>query len=407
VGNFGPPSILHVGTLPPHHGGSAHASARILAGLAGLGHEIEAIAPITESEVRGGDHFAEQSSWLHLTRYVVPHFYMSPDIPAAPEYLELEREQVVELVGRSLERQMPDVLIAGRESFAPYLAGTFDIPSVVLIQGSTTAGILNGTYPEDLAETMLWSLRQFDLLVTCAPHMRRRVARLGLDVEVVPNPVDLERFHPGPGSAATRRALDIGEDDIVVTHPSNLKALKRPLDVVDAAEIALREDARLLFVVAGDGPYWRPMKDAAAERGLTSRFRFPGWIDHDLVPDVIRCSDIVVLPSASEAQALAYLETQATGRVLVASDIPAAREVIEDGKSGLMFPTGNVDELAARILLCARDPDLRARLGGNARRRVAHHSVHRVGAAYSRLLISLLERMASSAASQGTMPTSA
>jgi hypothetical protein len=47
-----------------------------------------------------------------------------------------------------------------------------------------------------------------------------------LDFEVVPNPVDLERFSPGPGSAATRRALDIGENDVVVTHPSNLKALK-------------------------------------------------------------------------------------------------------------------------------------------------------------------------------------
>jgi len=403
----GPLRLLHVGTLPPHHGGSAHASARILTGLAGLGHEIEAIAPITESDLQGGDRFAQKSSWLRLTRYVVPHFYTSPDIPASPEYRELEREWIIELVARSLERQVPDVLIAGRESFAPYLAGAVDLPSVVLIQGSTTAGILNGTYPPDLAETMLWSLRQFDLLVTCAPHMRRRAARLGLDVEVVPNPVDLELFGPGPGSVAMRRALDIGENDIVVTHLSNLKALKRPLDIVDAAEIALREEERLLFVVAGDGPCLSPMKDAVQARGLGSRFRFPGWIEIDLVPDVIRCADIVVLPSESEAQALVYLETQATARVLVASDIPAAREVIEHGTTGLLHPTGNVEVLAAHILLCAGDPELRARLGRNARQRVAPHSVDRVGAAYSRLLVSLLEKTATSASAQGTTPTSA
>jgi glycosyltransferase involved in cell wall biosynthesis len=402
----GPLSVLYVGTLPPHRGGSAHVSARVLAGLAGLGYEIEAIAPITEAELRGGDRFGEQNSWLHLTRYVVPHFYTSPDRPAEPEYHELERRQVLEHVERSLARRLPDVLIAGRESFAPYLAGVLDLPSIVLIQGSTTAGILNGTYPKHQAETMVRSLAQFDLLVTCARHMGESVVLLGFtDVEVIPNPVDLERYRPGPPSPAMRRMLRIGEDDIVVTHPSNLKALKRPLDIVDAAEIALRTDGRLLFVIAGDGPYLEAMQDAAAERRLTHRFRFPGWMDQDLVPGLMRCSDMVVMPSAAEAQALAYLESQATARPLIASDIPAANEVIEDGVTGLLFPVGDAAALAARIVLCARDPKLRARLGRQALDRVAQHALPRVAAAYDAVLRTV--SAGSVARDHGTSPSSA
>jgi glycosyltransferase involved in cell wall biosynthesis len=55
------------------------------------------------------------------------------------------------------------------------------------------------------------------------------------------------------------------------------------------------------------------------------------------MPDYINLADIVVMPSAAETQALVYLETQACARLLLASDIPGAREVIVDGETGLLF----------------------------------------------------------------------
>jgi len=203
---------------------------------------------------------------------------------------------------------------------------------------------------------------------------------------VIPNPVDLERFRPAARSSAMSAGLALADGQVVVTHISNLKDLKRPLDLVDAAEIALREDDRLVFVVLGDGPCRGAVEQAAASRGLDGAFRFPGWVDHHLVPDFINASDLVVMPSAGEAQALVYLETAACERTLVASDIPGAREVVEDGRTGLLFPTGDVSALAATILTAARDPGLRARLGRQARRSLAPHSLDRVVAAYEQVL---------------------
>jgi glycosyltransferase involved in cell wall biosynthesis len=107
------------------------------------------------------------------------------------------------------------------------------------------------------------------------------------------------------------------------------------------------------------------------------------------MPEVLAAADMVVMPSSGEAQARVYLETQASERVLIASDIPAAREVISDGETGLLFRTGDATQLAARILSVARDPELRLRIGRQARERVAAHSLPAVVAAYSQVLGSL------------------
>ena len=389
-----PPRVLYVGTLPPHQGGSALTNIQVVEGLAALGHPIEAIAPITEDLLRAGDPLANRSNGLEVARFVLPHLDTSPDTPQSDEYRRLERGETERLVAEAIHGFSPDVLFIGRESFAEHvvpLAREHSLPSVLRFAGATTLGILNGSYPEPHATRVLESFRQVDVAVTSAQHMRTALLGLGLGrVEVIPNPVDMERFRPATG-AALRRELEIGDSDVVVAHVSNLKSLKRPLDFVNGAEIACRENNRLIFLVVGDGPARSDLQRACSERGLAHRFRFPGWVDYARIPAFINAADVVVMPSAGEAQARVYLETQASARTLVASDIAAAREVIEDGETGLLFRTGDVSDLADRILMAARDPELRLMIGRQARRRVSGHSLPRVVAAYSELLRSLVQ----------------
>jgi glycosyltransferase involved in cell wall biosynthesis len=379
--------------LPPHHGGSAITNFQVVEGLAELGHRIEAISPITEDALRAGDPLADRNRGFEVTRFVLPHFDTSPDIPQSDQYRRLERDQIGRLATDAIDRVNPDVVFLGRESFAEHgvaLAQENSLPSVLRFAGSTTLGILNGSYPEPHATRVLECFRQVDVPVTSAQHMRAALVGLGLSgIELIPNPVDMERFRNAP-AAALRRELEIDNNDVVVAHVSNLKALKRPLDFVDAAEIACREDDRLIFLVVGDGQARGELERACGERGMARRFRFPGWVQYDRMPVFISAADVVVMPSAGEAQARVYLETQASERTLVASDIAAAREVIEDGETGLLFRTGDASDLADRILMAARDPELRRAIGRKARRRVSRHSLPRVVAAYSDLLRSLV-----------------
>ena len=124
------------------------------------------------------------------------------------------------------------------------------------------------------------------------------------------------------------------------------------------------------------------MPVSRSKAGISERARFAGWVDYERVPDYVNVADLIVVPSESEGLARVYLEAQACARVLLASDIPPAREVIVDGETGLLFERGSIGELAAKTLLAAREPELRAQIGANARERTKGHSIEQAVATY-------------------------
>jgi glycosyltransferase involved in cell wall biosynthesis len=109
------------------------------------------------------------------------------------------------------------------------------------------------------------------------------------------------------------------------------------------------------------------VEQACRAAGLSGQFRFTGRVPYALMPDYIRLSDIVAMPSEIEALCRVYLETMACGKVLVASDVPGAREVVRDSETGLLFPRGDTKALARTLIASARDADLRRRIGRKAR----------------------------------------
>ena len=385
-----PLDVLYVGMLPPHPGGSAISWAQILAGLARQGHRVRALAPITLPELRAGDGFAIARPELEVHRYVVPHHYTGPNVPASREYRAGEAEQIEARGGLLVRQRRPDVVISGRETFAlhvPALAREHRLPCLQGIRGNTAIALVDGSYPRELAVEMLARLRESDVLVAVAQHLADGLARLGVPgIRVIRNAVDLEMFAPRPAPEALRRELGIDRDAIAVLHASNLKAAKRPLDLVYAAELALRREPRLVFVVVGEGALRAEMEATAQARGIRSRFRFAGWIEYARMPEMLALADLVVSTSRSEGMSRIYLEAQACGRALVASDIPAARELVRDGETGLLFPMGDVEALADRIVGAAAMPELCRRLGAAARARLTGHTFERTVAEYARVL---------------------
>jgi 2-deoxystreptamine N-acetyl-D-glucosaminyltransferase/2-deoxystreptamine glucosyltransferase len=154
----------------------------------------------------------------------------------------------------------------------------------------------------------------------------------------------------------------------------------------------VRRNRRVVFVIVGDGPLRATMEAACRRKGISDRFRFTGWVDHGRVPRLINLADIVVVTSETEGLARVYLETQACARVLLASDIPAAREVVTDGATGLLFAAGDIEGLTARILQAVADPAFRTTVGRQARERVRAHSLDEAFRAYAALLDAVIRR---------------
>lgn len=389
-------NLLYVGTLPPHPGGSAVTCGQLVVSLARLGHRVRALAPITPAAYRAGDRFAARHSETEVFRFIVPCFDTDPSQPPPPAYRHQQERQLREHVDRLMDRERPDVILLGREGFAghvPRLAARRAVPCALRISGSLLWALDQATYPPALAAHYLAGCRSVDMVVVQSEHMREIAERLGCpNVVLIPNVVDLALFMPRPAPAALRPALGIASSDVVVVHASNLKPVKRPLDIVEAAALALSKDPRLVFVIAGDGPIRGAMEEACRALGVSTRFRFVGWVEYERMPDYLALADIVVMTSEFEQQARVYLETQAAGRLLLASAVPSAREVIDDGRTGLLFQPGDPGDLAAKLLRAAADPAFRVDLGREARARVAPHGLDRVTVRFAATLDTVVQR---------------
>jgi len=390
-------NILYVGRFPPNRTGAAIRLGTLIDRLAHNGSNIRALDPISPkpSETISGYSWQFHDKVQLLDYYKCSYFTTASD-PGSAADRQRYAAYMGDLLPQLVAAERPDLILIGGEYYIYGPAGIakrLEIPSVVTPTGPFSA-YFRGVLPKKVGLDLLASARDADLIVACADHMGQDLRAAGLDnVEVVQNFVDTEMFADGTRDNSLLRQLDINDDDIVVLHVSNLTPPKRILDVAGAARLALQRDPRLVFVVVGDGPDRAAFEAACARDGTAERFRFVGWIDRDRMPAFYRIGDVVVLPSETEGLALTYLETQACGRVICASDIPAAREVIAHDDTGLLFRMGDVPDLAEKILHAARDDALRARIGASAQAFVRrHHSVDHAVAKYEGLFKRLLTR---------------
>jgi glycosyltransferase involved in cell wall biosynthesis len=355
---------------------------------------VKALAPITDKQLENTDLFVRRNPSLDVTRYAIPEFETRPYLPTTDAFRDLEGNQIKERLPTLIETFSPDGIFIGRETFAwhvPDIALAYELPSVMRIAGATTLGLLRKNYPEESIRLLLQQFRKVDRIYAPARHLVTALQQMGIPgVDHIPNALDLNQFSPGAKDVGLLRKLGAQDDEIIIGYVANLHSRKRPLDLVSAAELALKRNPKLLILVVGDGPLRQSMELACREKRILERFRFTGWIDYSLVPEYIKIADVLVMPSDGEGLARVYLETQACGRVLLASDIPPAREVITDGETGILFPLGDIRTLSDKIQLVADSPDMAAQIGGKARERVMSHSIEAATKAYEFALHGLI-----------------
>ena len=368
-----------MGTLPPHRGGTAVIGTYLVTGLAARGHAVRALSPLPAAN-GGDDAFAASHPEVRITRFPVPPMGDLRVGAREERYRRAEDSEVRSWLPRLVQAERPDVIVVGREIIArevPPVARAHGIPTVLLAHGGPTLlSLANTNNSEPFVRELLPRIREMDLTIAVARHVAATLRSVGAQrVVTIPNAVDLDRLTPAPAEPGLRRQLGVGADSVVVLHASNLRPLKRVSDLIAATALAFPANRRLVGVVLGDGPDRAVAEAACRSHGLADRIHFLGWVGQDRIPGFMSIADLVVLPSAYEGQSCVYLEAQASGRLLIASDIPAAREVVEDGRSGLLFRAGDVGDLAAKILLGAGAPGLRARIGRRARRAAEAHGI--------------------------------
>lgn len=381
-----PLSILYAGTLPPHPGGSAISASQLIRGMARTGHRIRAIAPVTPETKGEAEAFDAANPELHIRRYPLAQYYTRVFQPRGAEHHDAEGEAVQRLLRRLGGEERPDIVFAGREMYAWYVPDAVeDLNARLLLRvaGGTLFGLVSSQYPDEVARDLITHLRRFDLLVTPAAYMARQLNAMGVTrTRTILNAIDLDRFGLRPPDEALRGALKIAPSDRVVLSIGNLHARKRSLDIVAAVERALDAEPRLLCVMLGSGPLRDDIESRIRGAGVEGRFRLPGWVSYDDVPRYLSLAEALVHAAEGEGLARAWLEAQAAGVPMVASDLEAIREVASDGETALLFPIGDVEGMADRLVQLLKDAALRERLSRNARRRSARHGLPQAVSGY-------------------------
>ncbi len=185
---------------------------------------------------------------------------------------------------------------------------------------------------------------------------------------VIPNAVDVHRFRPEVDGTAVRKRLKIPPDRPVALLVGRIVAHKGVEHFVEAA----RNLPGVQFLVAGEGTSLEAMERLAESLDVADRVRFLGRVSQDNLPGVYAACDIFVLPSVSrlEAFGIVALEAMATGKPVVVADIPGVREVIEDGREGLLADPVNPQDLAEKIRRLLENPALRQEMGRRGREKV-------------------------------------
>ncbi len=180
-------------------------------------------------------------------------------------------------------------------------------------------------------------------------------------IPVLGNGVDSDQFTPSASGNPPKNVLYAGR----------LAPGKGLLDLVKAAKRVLTARPDWTFTLVGEGPLASRIKRLRRVLGIpASKFALKGFVPPGQMPEEYCNAQIFVLPSYHEGVPTVLLEAMATGLPIVATDVGGVREVLEEGKHGLLCQPGDPQVLARRILEAIGDPGLRANLARAARSRV-------------------------------------
>lgn len=182
-----------------------------------------------------------------------------------------------------------------------------------------------------------------------------RVAHVGVELDMLPS-----------SGHDYRAEWGVGPDDLLATQIGRLSPEKNPALFLEVAGRLAGRFPHMKFVLVGDGPLADQLRRDAAQAGVP--VTFAGYISD--VGDVFRAADVVVNCSTTEGLPGALLEAGVTGTPAVATIVGGAPEIIDDGVTGFLCPSGDAGALAGALERLIKDGELREKMAAAARERI-------------------------------------
>jgi N-acetyl-alpha-D-glucosaminyl L-malate synthase BshA len=368
-------------TCYPTYGGSGIVATELGKELAERGHEIHFISyalPMRLNVARANIQFHE----VEVTTY--------PLFDHAPYALALATKMVE--VAETNQLDLLHCHYAIPHSVSAFLAKSMlyprKLPVVTTLHGTDIT--LVGADRSYLPITR-FSIEQSDGVTAVSQYLKDatiNVIGVKKDIEVIYNFVDCDKYQPSLNKNLRNHFAPNNEK--ILIHVSNFRAVKRPSDVVEIF-CRVQKNIPAVLLMVGDGPERSRAEWAARECQIESKIHFLGKQDN--IEEWIGISDLLLLPSETESFGLVALEAMACEVPVVASKVGGLPEVVTDGVEGYLVEPRNIEKMAFCAAAILKDDSVRKQMGKRAREKAqANFCSNKIISAYENYYQRVLAR---------------
>ena len=363
----------------PTFGGSGVVATELGLALARKGHQVHFITysyPVRLDFLEMNIHFHE----VHVEEY--PLFHYQP--------YELALSSKMAYVIKTYHIDILHVHYAIPHAYAGYMAKQMlkregiEVPMVTTLHGTDIT--LVGNHPT-YKEAVTFSINESDIVTSVSESLKQdtlRLFRIDKDIKVIPNFTNIKKSKE---TSPCKRTVMAKPEELIVTHISNFRKVKRIDDVVRIFYgIQQKLPARLIMV--GDGPEREIADQLCKDLGIKSKVLFLGNTSD--IDRILCFTDLFLLPSASESFGLSALEAMAAGVPVVSSNTGGLPEVNEEGISGYLCPIGDVKSMAEKAIYILEDKTRLAQFKQNARKVAERCDEEKIGPMYEALYYSAI-----------------
>ncbi|MDP4549746.1 N-acetyl-alpha-D-glucosaminyl L-malate synthase BshA [Alkalihalobacillus macyae] len=220
-------------------------------------------------------------------------------------------------------------------------------------------------YDPSLTELIRFGIEKSDRVTAVSDDLVEQTHRLletDKEIDTVYNFVD-ERIYYPKAEADLRKGYDIEENEKVIVHISNFRAVKRVPDVIEVFNRIQKEmPAKLLLI--GDGPEIQVACRLVNDLGIRDRVKFLGKQEN--VAEILSICDLKLLLSEKESFGLVALEAMACGVPAIGTNIGGIPEVIEHGVNGFIAEVGDIESIASYAMQLLSNAELHKNMSERA-----------------------------------------
>ncbi len=221
------------------------------------------------------------------------------------------------------------------------------------------------------------NLKLADRITVVSTALKRFFADQGVPedkMSVVPNGVDVERFHPDVDAGEVKRQYGL-HDKLIIGFVGSFHYWHGVEYFEEMIADLIRKYPDIHFLLVGEGPLRKGLQENLRAQDLLKNVSFTGYVPYEQIPAYLAAMDIAIAPYPPIRKfyfsPLKLFEYMATGLPVVASRVGQIAEIIKDGYNGLLFEPGNTRECIENVSQLIESKALRQNMG-----LAAHQTIH-------------------------------